>query len=113
MGYERMIWEMTASIRSSPISIWDVLSLWGKVLGCQFHQRRKKTGDRKVSVADQTETAAIWSPDRTSDLRLQPYAEACDPELTFREVGTCDEVNNMAWHVILHQGRGADQRREP
>jgi hypothetical protein len=27
MGYGLMIWEMTVSIRSSPISIWDVLSL--------------------------------------------------------------------------------------
>jgi hypothetical protein len=28
MGYGLMIWEMTVSIRSSPISIWDILSLW-------------------------------------------------------------------------------------
>ena len=27
MGYGLMIWEMTVSIRSSPISIWDILSL--------------------------------------------------------------------------------------
>ena len=27
MGYGPMIWEMTVSIRSSPISIWDILSL--------------------------------------------------------------------------------------
>ena len=27
MGCGLMIWEMTASIRSSPISIWDILSL--------------------------------------------------------------------------------------
>jgi len=27
MGYGLMIWEMTASIRSPPISIWDILSL--------------------------------------------------------------------------------------
>jgi len=27
MGYRLMIWEMTVSIRSSPISIWDILSL--------------------------------------------------------------------------------------
>ena len=27
-GYGLMIWEMTVSIRSSPISIWDILSLW-------------------------------------------------------------------------------------
>jgi hypothetical protein len=32
MGYELMIWEMKVSIRSSPISIWDVLSLWRKAL---------------------------------------------------------------------------------
>jgi hypothetical protein len=28
MGYELMIWQMTVSIRSSSISIWDILSLW-------------------------------------------------------------------------------------
>jgi len=28
MGYGLMIWEMTVSVRSSPISIWDILSLW-------------------------------------------------------------------------------------
>ena len=28
MGYGLMIWEMKVSIRSSPISIWDILSLW-------------------------------------------------------------------------------------
>ena len=27
MGYGLMIWEMTVSIRSSPISVWDILSL--------------------------------------------------------------------------------------
>jgi len=27
-GYGLMMWEMTVSIRSSPISIWDILSLW-------------------------------------------------------------------------------------
>jgi hypothetical protein len=27
MGYGLMIWEMTVSIWSSPISIWDILSL--------------------------------------------------------------------------------------
>jgi len=27
MGYELMIWKMTVSIRSSPMSIWNVLSL--------------------------------------------------------------------------------------
>ena len=69
-------------------------------MGADFYKRRKKTGDRKVLVAHQTETAAIWSPDQTTYLRLQPYVEACDPGLTFREVGTSDEVNNMARHVI-------------
>jgi len=29
MEYGLMIWEMTVSIRSFPISIWDILSLWG------------------------------------------------------------------------------------
>ena len=29
MGYGLMIWEMTVSRLSSPISIWDILSLWG------------------------------------------------------------------------------------
>jgi len=28
MGYVLMIWEMTVSIWSSPISTWDILSLW-------------------------------------------------------------------------------------
>jgi hypothetical protein len=28
MGYGLMIWEMKVSIRSSPISMWDILSLW-------------------------------------------------------------------------------------
>jgi hypothetical protein len=28
MKYSLMIWEMTVSIRSLPISIWDILSLW-------------------------------------------------------------------------------------
>ena len=28
MGYGLMKWDMTVSIRSSPISIWDILSLW-------------------------------------------------------------------------------------
>ena len=28
MGYGQMIWEMTVSIRSSSISIWDILSVW-------------------------------------------------------------------------------------
>jgi len=28
MGYGLLIWEMTVSIRSSSISIWDILSLW-------------------------------------------------------------------------------------
>jgi len=28
MGYGLMIWEMTTSIRSSPISMWDIMSLW-------------------------------------------------------------------------------------
>ena len=27
MGYALVIWEMAVSIRSSPISIWDILSL--------------------------------------------------------------------------------------
>ena len=27
MGYGLMIWEMTVSVRPSPISIWDILSL--------------------------------------------------------------------------------------
>jgi len=27
MGYGLMIWEMTVSIRSSPKSLWDILSL--------------------------------------------------------------------------------------
>jgi hypothetical protein len=27
MGYGLMIWEMTVSIRSSPQSVWDILSL--------------------------------------------------------------------------------------
>ena len=31
MGYGLMIWEMTVSIRSSPISVWDILSLWLRV----------------------------------------------------------------------------------
>jgi hypothetical protein len=30
MGYGLMIWEMTVSIRSSPMSIWDIFSLWGQ-----------------------------------------------------------------------------------
>jgi len=27
MGYGLMIWEMTVSMQSSPVSIWDILSL--------------------------------------------------------------------------------------
>jgi len=30
MGYGLMIWEMTVSIRSSSISVWDVMSLRGQ-----------------------------------------------------------------------------------
>jgi len=33
MGDGVMIWEMIVSIRSSPISIWDILSLWQRVHG--------------------------------------------------------------------------------
>jgi len=42
--------------------------------------------ERRLSVAHQTERAAIWPPDQKDQLRLQPYVEACDPRLTFREV---------------------------
>jgi len=38
MGYGLMIWQMAASIRSSPISIWDILSLWS-----QPYPRRGRT----------------------------------------------------------------------
>jgi hypothetical protein len=33
IGYGLMIWEMTVSIRSSFISIWDILSVWGRAGG--------------------------------------------------------------------------------
>jgi len=32
MGYGLMMWEMTVTIRSSPIWIWDILSLCGRAL---------------------------------------------------------------------------------
>ena len=28
MGYRLLIWEITVSIRSSPISMWHILTLW-------------------------------------------------------------------------------------
>ena len=33
MGYGLMIWEMIVSIRSSSVSIWDILSLWTRSCG--------------------------------------------------------------------------------
>jgi hypothetical protein len=33
MGYGLMIWEMTVSVCSSAISIWDILSLWFNLHG--------------------------------------------------------------------------------
>jgi len=36
MGYGLMIWEMTVSIRSSPVSIWDILSICQRLLEMSF-----------------------------------------------------------------------------
>ena len=38
MEYGLMIWEMTVSIRSSPISIWDVWSHWTLAQGGHRHR---------------------------------------------------------------------------
>ena len=56
MGYGLMIWEMTASIRSSPISIWDILSLrWLSTTlpqGCTAVRRRGGQGLQDASPGD-------------------------------------------------------------
>jgi hypothetical protein len=43
MGYGHMIWEMTGLIRSSPISIWDILSLWGPRSGIAWYTTRLRS----------------------------------------------------------------------
>jgi len=53
MGYGPMMWEMTVSIRSSSVSIWDILSLCrGRVsrhvIGCHFNL--KNQGSTCVSM---------------------------------------------------------------
>jgi len=47
MGCGPMIWEMTVSIWSSSILIWDVLSLWqwvGKVVSVKYCTRTPEKG---------------------------------------------------------------------
>jgi len=44
MGYQLMIWEMIVSIRSSSISIWEILSLWERVARRRRRLRRVCTG---------------------------------------------------------------------
>ena len=39
MGYGLMMWEMTVSIWSSPISIWEILSLWSLPPGARLRTR--------------------------------------------------------------------------
>jgi len=50
MGYGLMIWEMSVSIRSSPVSIWDILSL------CLEHALQREVRGVRMSGSDASST---------------------------------------------------------
>jgi hypothetical protein len=60
MGYGLMIWEMTVSIRSSSISIWDILSsLWPVRPRLELHTGQRDALERHdpiVAAQDEFES---------------------------------------------------------
>ena len=71
MGNWRMIWEMTVSIWSSPISIWDILSIWALARGTGCDLRRGAGAVALVGVAEEAVGGGLHSS--TSQLNLSRF----------------------------------------